>query len=270
MDWLLLILRSRLRLMCSSHLPTPLMLRRFFDATVSSLTGPPGFAPIGSLPGPSDIVSRDFSSMIQPGSLSQLGPLPTRWAQPVVLDTGVVDDMLPSALSPITHDSLVEPVVAGVPFPLAPVDPDDDSLHLGFLLNQSFRRSLSPTSVQSDGTFYSATDIVRQAMNRSCVTALSWVGVSVGRGPLWRQTPTRALGTISAVVPTGAQHTGTRTLPLLLDSLVCRLTTHGSWSGWERWNLLAYWNGIPSPGSGSCPGYRPSTWCASCIVMHVS
>ena len=132
-----------------------------FHTTVSSLTGPPGFSLIGqlrSLLGPSDIVSRDFSSMIKPESLSHLGPLPTRWAQPVVPDTGVVDDMLFSVFSPITHDFSVEPVVAGVPLPMAPVDPDDGSLNLGSSLNRSFSRSLSNTSVQSEGTFYSAAD----------------------------------------------------------------------------------------------------------------
>ena len=79
----------------------------FYDKEVFStlrfppLPVPPGFAPIrqpGSLRGTSDIVLRDLS-IFQPGSLSQLGPLPTGWAQPVVPDTGVVDDMLPSVVS---------------------------------------------------------------------------------------------------------------------------------------------------------------------------
>ena len=122
--------------------------------------------------------------MIKPESLSQLGPLPTGWAQPLVPDTGVVNDISPSVVSPIAHDFSMEPVVAGVPLLLAPVDPDDGSLNLGSSLNWSFCRLLSHTSVQPDGTFYSATDSTTDQAPVLC-TVLSWVGVSVGRGLLW-------------------------------------------------------------------------------------
>ena len=91
-----------------------------------------------------------------------------------------------------------------------------------------------------------------------------------GGGLLWRQTSTHVLEAIPAVVHTGAQHSGTQTLPLHLDSLVCHFTTHGSWSGWELRNPLACWTMMPAPGSGPCSGYSPSTRRASCTVTHDS
>ena len=107
-------------------------------------------------------MSGDVTSVIHPGSLSQLEPLPG--GPPLVVpDTGVVNDMLQPAVSPISHNSSVEPSVTKPPFLVGPVDPVDDSLHPG-----SFPRSMSPTSVQSDGTF-----IVQL----------------IGQGPVLRQSP---------------------------------------------------------------------------------
>ena len=71
------------------------------------------------------------------------------------MDTGFGDDRLPSILSAIAHDSLVDALVTGVPVSMAPVASDDDSCHLESLLDQLFPRSRSYTSVQSDSTCYS-------------------------------------------------------------------------------------------------------------------
>ena len=177
--------------------------------------------------------------MIHPGSLSQFEPLPTGWAPPVVPDTGVVNDMLQPAVSPIGHTSSVEPSVTELPFPVAPVDlirstiisiwgPCSTGHFAGqCLLPWCWRTALFIVQL-----------IVRQARHLSRAKALSWIGDSVWKGLLWRRTPTCALGATSAGVPTGASHT--RTLPLLLDSLGYRFTTHDSWSGSELRNPLAY------------------------------
>ena len=126
-----------------------------------SLLAPPGFAPIGqpgSLPGPAGIALCDWSSFIWPESPLQLRQSPPGWARPVILDTGFGDDQLPLVLSPIAHDSSVDPFVTGVAVSMTPVALDDDTCHLESLLDRLFPWSRSHTSVQSDSTFYSVAD----------------------------------------------------------------------------------------------------------------
>ena len=65
-----------------------------------------------------DTWSQDLSSLIQPVSLSNLGPLFTGWAQPVVPDTVAVDAISPPVVSPVAINLLVDPIVARHPAPL--------------------------------------------------------------------------------------------------------------------------------------------------------
>ena len=44
-----------------------------------------------------------------------------------------------------------------------------------------------------------------------------------------------------------------------IPHLVCRFTTHNSWSVWGRWSLPACLAGHLESGSGSYPGSRPCT-----------
>ena len=127
----------------------------YFAATISSLAGPAGICSYWK-PGSSEVLPWDISSIRLP-SLSQSEPLPTGWAQLVVPDTSVVDDMFSSSISLMALDSAEDMVRDGGPIPMTPVDPIDDSLHLEPLLDWSFHRSMLHNSVQSDGTFFSAT-----------------------------------------------------------------------------------------------------------------
>ena len=60
-------------------------------------------------------------------------------------------------------------------------------------------------------------------------------------------------------VPPDSRSTGIMNTPMWIPRLVCRFTTHDSWSGWGRWSLPAGSAGHPVSGSGSCPGSRPCT-----------
>ena len=133
----------------------------FSTPSFPMLSSPPGFAPIGppgSLPGPTvrpDTWAQALSSLMQPVSLSSLGSL---FMQPVVPDSGADDAISPPNISLVAIDLSVEPIVARHPPPLALSDHLVVSSQIAFSGNQSIGRSLSPTSVQSDSTFYSGTD----------------------------------------------------------------------------------------------------------------
>ena len=146
------------QLMCSSHLPQ-----------LPQLPATLGFAAIGlpgSLSGPSvlmDTLSLDLSSLMQPLSLSNLGLLSTGWAQPVVPVTSVDSTILPSAVSPIAADRLVEPVITGQP--LTPLNLPSLLPRFSILLTGRFAGHCRPPRCSQTAPFIVPL-IVRQARHR--------------------------------------------------------------------------------------------------------
>ena len=204
-----------------------------------------------------DTISLDLSSQVQPVSLLCSELLSPGRAPPMVQDTSVVCHTLSSSIPIAAVDSLVELDQAGNSPTLAAAVPDVGSSTSVSSTSKWNHQPVSPDSVLSDGSFYSATDgTTGQA---PVIHYLLLVRLSVGKDLLLRQTPTLGLGTIRGVLPTSSQPTRILILLFPMDSLAYHFITHGSWSGWGLQNMPTYWAGIPANGSGPCPGCKPST-----------
>ena len=222
---------------------------RAFDHREPVVRGLPDFAPIGppgSLPVQSailDTTSRDLSSIFQPMSPVNSGPLSPGPAQPVVMETSPVHSTLSSSIPMEVIDSPVEPLAPDVQNVCSPA------------IVSSNRRSLSPNSVQSDGSFYSATDSPTDQAPVIHYGHIPSIDPSVGKHILLRRAPTLGLGTTWGFVPTGSHPTGSLILLIMMDNLDYHFTSHGSWSGWEHRNRPVYWVGsqhmdpVPVPGA---------------------
>ena len=133
-------------------------------STVSTIPVPLGFAPIGppgSLAMPPrimDTISLVFPSTGLPVSLLPSGPLPPCRVQPILEETSAVCHTWSSSVSMPAGDSPVESDLPRSSPPLAAIIPDMSSSPVVSTSCRSSRRSLSPGSVQLDGSFYSATD----------------------------------------------------------------------------------------------------------------
>ena len=172
-----------------------MLLRPQFPA----LPAPSGFSTIdnrqpGTLPGPAGIAARDWSSFIRPGSPSQSLP---GWGRPEILDTGSGVNRLPTVISPMAHIPSGDRCETGVPVSVTPVVSDITSDFLDILLNQSFPRLKSDTSVISDGTWFSVR-IVRSDRHRFCAPYICRTDDSAGRVPSRHRCRTCTLGTLQA------------------------------------------------------------------------
>ena len=110
------------------------------------------------------------------------------------------------------------------------------------------RSSSSIDSERSDESFYIAVD--SPAVQTPALIACCACPRSFAKNLLRRQLPTLGSGINRGVVPTGSRHIRTTTTCLRMDSLVCRLITHSSWSAWGLRNPPAYLDVPPVSGSG--------------------